>query len=289
MYRSLGTVPAIICASAFLIGIPCFGQTSPPPSTPPSGPVVVGEKPSVDPPPPATVAPAAAVPTDTPPATAPTGSTDALGPRNPVIVPPTEVGDPAKPPISVQPVSPAHTLPAKDASAAYAAGAKPYVIGSLDVLDIKVWNAPNLSGFFEVGPDGMISMPLIGEIRGDGVTKEEITKTIREKLASAVFTEPPEVNVQVARVNSKKYYIFGGVNRPGEFPLLGSMTVLDAFATAGGFHDFANKKNIYILRENPKAKGGIETLKFNFNDVSKGKHMEQNIQLQNGDRIFVKE
>jgi polysaccharide export outer membrane protein len=155
------------------------------------------------------------------------------------------------------------------------------------VLDIKVWNAPNLSGFFEVGPDGMISMPLLGELRGDGVTKEELTKTIREKLATSVFTEPPEVNVQVARVNSKKYYVFGPVFHGGEFPLLGRVTVLDAFALVGGFQDFANKKGIYIQRADPTAKNGVKTLKFNYNDVSHGKHMEQNIQLQNGDRIFV--
>jgi polysaccharide export outer membrane protein len=196
-----------------------------------------------------------------------------------VTIPPPASGDKAQPP--------SHTLPAKDASSPYATATRPYVIGSLDVLDIKVWNAPNLSGFFEVGPDGMISMPLLGEIRGDGVTKEELTRTIREKLATTVFTEPPEVNVQVARVNSKKYYVFGPVFHGGEFPLLGPMTVLDAFALVGGFQDFANKKGIYIQRADPTAKNGITTLKFNYNDVSHGRHMDQNIQLQNGDRIFV--
>jgi polysaccharide biosynthesis/export protein len=94
--------------------------------------------------------------------------------------------------------------------------------------------------------------------------------------------EDPEVNVQVARINSKKFYIYGGCLRQGEFPLNGNMTVLDAFANCGGFKDFANLKKIYILR-------GAEQLPFNYKDVSHGKRMEQNRQLQNGDRIFVPE
>ncbi len=167
-----------------------------------------------------------------------------------------------------------------DASVAFSTPSKPYVIGALDVLDIKVWNAPNLSGFSDVGSDGMISMPLIGELRADGMTKEQLTQLIRDKLAATYFTVPPEVTVQVARVNSKKYYVHGEVNRPGEFQLLGPTTVLDAFATTGGFHDFANTKKIYILR-------GGKKLKFNYKEVSQGKKMEQNILIENGDHIFV--
>jgi polysaccharide export outer membrane protein len=158
---------------------------------------------------------------------------------------------------------------------------KPYVIGSLDVLSVTVWNDAKLSGFFDVRPDGMMSMPLIGEMRADGLTVNELTALIKNKLSATVM-EDPEVNVQVARVNSKKFYIYGGCLRQGEFPLNGSMTVMDAFANCGGFKDFVNLKKIYILR-------GTEQIPFNYKDVSHGKHMEQNRQLQNGDRIFVPE
>jgi polysaccharide export outer membrane protein len=158
---------------------------------------------------------------------------------------------------------------------------KPYVIGSLDVLSVTVWNDAKLSGFFDVRPDGMISMPLIGEMRADGLSVNELTALITKKLKATVM-EDPEVNVQVARVNSKKFYIYGGCQRQGEFPLTGNMTVMDAFANCGGFKDFVNLKKIYILR-------GTEQIPFNYKDVSHGKHMEQNRQLQNGDRIFVPE
>ncbi len=156
----------------------------------------------------------------------------------------------------------------------------PYVIGPLDVLNISVWNDPKLSGFVEVRPDGIISMHLIGEIKADGLTIAELTKVVKDKL-SAVMNDP-EVNIQPTRINSKRVYVMGEVNRPGEMPLIGTMTVLDALSNAGGFKEFSSPKKIYVLR-------GDQKFKFNYNDVSKGKHMEQNIVLQNGDHIFVPE
>lgn len=158
---------------------------------------------------------------------------------------------------------------------------KPYVIGSLDILQINVWNDAKLSGLFDVRPDGILSLPLIGEMKADGLTVPELTQLIKTKLAASVM-EDPEVNIQVVRINSKKFYIFGGCLKQGEFPLVSAMTVLDAFANCGGFKDFANLKKIYVLR-------GTERFSFNYKEVSQGKHMEQNRLLQNGDRIFVPE
>ncbi len=157
-----------------------------------------------------------------------------------------------------------------------------YVIGPLDVLDIRVWNSPNLSGIFSIGSDGLLSMPLLGQLKADGETVDSLTRIVRNRLGASVFECPPEVNIQVLRNNSKKYYIYGGVQRQGEFPLNGSMTVMDAFANCGGFKDFANLKKIYILR-------GDQRLKFNYKEVSQGKNLTQNIALRNGDRIFVPE
>ena len=164
---------------------------------------------------------------------------------------------------------------------------KPYVVGSLDVLEIKVWQDQNLSGIFDVGPDGMISLPLVGQIKADGMTQADLTRTIRNRLAGTVFECPPEVNVQVLKVNSKRYSMLGGILKQGEFPLVADMTVMDAFANCGGFKDFANKKKIYILRKD--ATGSTKKIPFNYNDVSRGRNMEQDIKLQNGDRIIVPE
>jgi polysaccharide export outer membrane protein len=183
--------------------------------------------------------------------------------------------------------SPKATPPAKSAGAGVSnqgakPGAKPYVIGPLDVLDVNVWNDAHLSHIYDVSPDGTISMPLIGLVRADGLTQSELAAAISEKLLAVLNS--PEVNVQVLKVNSKKYFVYGAVNRPGEYPLNGETTVLDAFANVAGFHDFANKKKIRIIRN-----GVAKPLIFNYMDVSKGKHLEQNIVLQNGDRIYVDE
>jgi polysaccharide export outer membrane protein len=96
------------------------------------------------------------------------------------------------------------------------------------------------------------------------------------------FLNSPEVDVQVLKVNSKRYFVYGGVGRPGEYPLVEETTVMDALSIVSGFKDFANKKKIYVLR-------GTQKFNFNYNEVSKGKNLEQNIQLQSGDRIFVPE
>ncbi len=160
----------------------------------------------------------------------------------------------------------------------------PYIIGPEDVLLIRVWAQAEFSGPVVVGPDGMISVQLIGDVKADGLTTGQLKAELEKRLAETALKNP-EVTVQVQRVNSRKYTIQGEVNHPGTFPLTGPMTVLEALVAGGGFHDFANPKRIYILRFKPD--GSTEKLSFNYKDVSHGKHMEQNIYIQNGDHIFV--
>jgi len=155
----------------------------------------------------------------------------------------------------------------------------PYVVGTLDVLEVRIWNDPKLSGIYTIRPDGILSLPLVGEFRADGYTVPQLTKVIKDKLGTLI--NDPEVNIQVVKINSKRVFVFGGVLRPGEMPLYQNMTVLDALSNVG-FKDFANPKKIRIMR-------GTQTFLFNYKDVSRGKNMEQNIYLQNGDRIFVPE
>jgi polysaccharide export outer membrane protein len=163
-------------------------------------------------------------------------------------------------------------------SSAPATANAPYVIGPLDVLIVKVWNNTNLSGPYDVRSDGMLSMPLIGEVKADGLTAKQLKETLTERLGD--FLHNPEVDVQIAKVNSKRYFVYGEVMHAGEFPLVEATTILDALANVGGFRDFANPKKIYVMR-------GAQKFNFNYNEVSKGKNLAQNIQLQNGDRIYV--
>ena len=156
---------------------------------------------------------------------------------------------------------------------------KTYVIGPEDILLISVWREDSLSHQYGVRPDGKITLPLIKDIQAAGLTPERLGEQLTQAL-SEYFTKP-EITVSVLQINSKKFYISGEVNRPGQYPLVTSITVFDALNAAGGFKDFANKKNIVIIR-------GDQRIKFNYEEVLKGKNLKQNIPVENEDTIVVK-
>jgi polysaccharide biosynthesis/export protein len=157
---------------------------------------------------------------------------------------------------------------------------KSYVIGAEDVLGITVWNSPQLSGAHTVRPDGRISIPLVGEIVAAGLTPLELEDQITEKLKSRNLILNPNVAVSVMQVNSKKYYLQGEVNKPGAYNLIVPTTILEALVNAGGFRDFAKETRIRIIR-------GKDTYYFNYKQVIKNQHTEQNIYLKPGDIIVV--
>ena len=153
-----------------------------------------------------------------------------------------------------------------------------YQIGGEDVISIQTWRHPEFSFNMAVRPDGKISVPLVGEMQIGGMTPDAFSKKFAEAIGD--YVRNPEVFVQVLDVRSKKYFIDGEVFKAGEYPLVARVRVLEALSKAGGFRDFANKKKIRILR-------GTQTLKFNWDEVVKGKNVEQNIYIENGDHIIV--
>jgi polysaccharide export outer membrane protein len=159
-----------------------------------------------------------------------------------------------------------------------------YVIGAEDILKIMIWRDADLSGVVGVRPDGKITRPLIGDLQAAGLTPERLASQLREAYSDKVIK--PEITVEVIQVNSKRYSIAGGVNHPGTFPLVVPMKVFDALTLAGGFQPFAKKSDIKILRDNGKT-----ILHFNYDAYTKGnkKAMDQNIFLENGDTILVKD
>ncbi len=159
-----------------------------------------------------------------------------------------------------------------------------FVLGAEDQIAITVYGSPEFSGSHMIRPDGKITLNFIGEVTATDLTPEQLGNEIKEKIRKYIVD--PDVSVQVLAVRSKKYFIQGEVGRTGEFPLTVPMRVLEALVNAGGFKDFANKKNIIIMRGTDMR--GTERIKFNYNEVIKGKHLEQNIYLQNGDIILVR-
>lgn len=156
---------------------------------------------------------------------------------------------------------------------------KSFKIGPEDVIDVQVWKERELSGSFVVRPDGKITLNLVGEVAIAGLTPMEVQQKLTTEFGKVLNT--PVVSVQMRAIRSSKYYITGNVGRTGMFPLVVKTTVLEALTLAGGLGEWANKKKIIILRN------GKERLYFNYNEVIRGKKIEQNIDLQNGDFIIV--
>jgi polysaccharide biosynthesis/export protein len=170
---------------------------------------------------------------------------------------------------------------ATTAQAPEASGDPDYVIGADDTLRISVWKEPDLSEVLPVRPDGKISMPLLNDIPAAGLTPLQLKDSITEKLKK--FIADPRVTVVVTAMNSRRIFVSGEVVHTGPMPLLPHMTMLQALSQAG-FTQFANVKAIYLLRtENGKQ----EKLPFNYKDVVKGNHPEQNIVLKPGDTVVV--
>ena len=156
-----------------------------------------------------------------------------------------------------------------------------YVIGADDTLKISVWKEPDLSETLPVRPDGKISMPLLNDIPAAGLTPLQLKDSITEKLKK--YIADPRVTVVVTAMNSRRVFVTGEVVHSGPLALLPHMTMLQALAQAG-FTQFANLKSIYLLRtENGKQ----VKLPFNYKDVVKGNHPEQNILLKPGDTLVV--
>lgn len=175
---------------------------------------------------------------------------------------------------------PASNTPASRVPAIHPAN---YIIGIGDVLEINVWKESELSKTVPIRPDGMITLPLVGEIKAAGLTPDQLKEQLTTALQKVVTD--PQVTVMVVSVSSLSFNIMGNVNRPGYYPLSRPMTILDAIAISGGFRDFAKEKKIYVLRTGPN--GVQQKIKFNYKDVIKGKNMAQNIMLQAHDVLVV--
>ncbi len=189
----------------------------------------------------------------------------------------TEVTSPTTPPATLP------DLDIKKEDLAKAAGAavdpRSYVIGAEDIIAIRVWREPEMSALYAVRPDGKISMPLVGEIEAGGLTPKELENKVVEALQTVM--NRPQVAISVQDVRSKKYYVQGQVNRAGSFPLVQKLTVLEALGLAGGLQEFANEKDIRILRKG-------QVIRFNYKEVTRGKKMDQNIEIMPGDQIIVR-
>lgn len=157
-----------------------------------------------------------------------------------------------------------------------------YVIGPEDMLSIVFWGEKDMSGDVIVRPDGKVSLPLINDIQAAGYTPEQLTQIVVK--AASKYVAQPNATVIVKAINSRKVFIVGQVSKPGAFPLIGDLTVLQLLAQAGDVLEYAKSKDIVIVR---KEEGGERRFKFNYKDVLRGRKTEQNILLKPGDTVIV--
>jgi polysaccharide export outer membrane protein len=158
-----------------------------------------------------------------------------------------------------------------------------YVIGIDDVLAINVWKESEISRIVFVRPDGKISIPLIGEVKADGLTPVALQTLIATELRSYLYE--PEVTVAVQEMRSQRFNMVGEVNKPGTYQVSKPMTVLDAIALAGGLRDFAKATKIYVLRVGPD--GSRNRLPFNYKRAIQGARDQGSLEVKARDTIVV--
>ena len=212
------------------------------------------------------------------PAQQPAPNAPATPPPTPAPAPPAQGG--TKPP-AVQAQAPAGA----QAQTVPTTGIQPppgYIIGARDVLSVIFWRDKDMSADVSVRPDGMISLPLINEVKAEGLTPDQLRDQIAQRAAR--YIADPTVSIVVREINSRQVFITGEVNKPGAYSLMMPTSVMQLISLAGGLREYAKTKDIVILR----TESGKQTaIPFNYKDVMNRKKLTQNILLQPGDTVIV--
>lgn len=157
-----------------------------------------------------------------------------------------------------------------------------YVLGVEDVLQVSVWQQPDLTMTVVIRPDGKISIPLLGDVQAAGHTAEQLADVIRERLKQ--YRKDPLVTIVVQEIKAYKVYVIGRVASQGMLELKTCTQVVQALAQAGGFTSFADKTDILLLRR----KGEHELrISIDYKKIVSGENPELNVFLEPGDTIIV--
>lgn len=172
--------------------------------------------------------------------------------------------------------------------AAASAAVDTYKIGVDDIVQVSVWRNPELGITVPVRPDGMISVPLVGDVSAGGKTPAEVAKTIQEKLST--YVRDPQVAVILTELRSHEYLsrvrVTGAVRQPVSIPYRPGMTVLDAVLAAGGVTEFAapNRSNLYR-----KTAEATKTYEVELDRILKRGDLSTNYDVAPGDVITIPE
>jgi polysaccharide biosynthesis/export protein len=158
-----------------------------------------------------------------------------------------------------------------------------YTIGPGDVLRIVTWKEPDFTlESVLVRTDGKISFPLLNDVQAAGLTPMMLKDVLETGLKS--YVAAPVITVTVTNAGSQKFYILGEVPRTGEYPIVKDLSVLQAFALAGGFTEWASKDEILLIR---REGGQKKVYKIDYKDMAKGKNLDQDLLIRADDTIIV--
>jgi len=166
--------------------------------------------------------------------------------------------------------------------------ANEFLLGPEDVVEVTVWRNQDLSRTITVRPDGMISLPLIGDVQASGLTAAQVGEKISKRLTE--YKENPSVSVSVKEINSYYIYVVGEVIHPGKFALKSYATVLQGISLAGGFTQYASRNRMAVLRWAVRKDSGNERqvrIPVSYDDLISGKGKVGNFTLMSGDTIVV--
>ena len=158
-----------------------------------------------------------------------------------------------------------------------------YVIGNGDILEIVTWKEEDFSREeIVVRLDGNISFPLLDDVVAEGKTPMQLKVDIQNGLKT--YVSAPHVTVTVRSAASKRFYILGEVVNTGEYPLTKNLNVLQAFALAGGFTEWASKKEIILLR---RVQGKDKVIRIDYRNILKGRDFSRIVDIRADDTIVV--
>jgi polysaccharide export outer membrane protein len=162
-----------------------------------------------------------------------------------------------------------------------------FLLGPEDVLEIVVWRNQDLSRQVVVRPDGMISMPVIGDVQAAGLSADQLAERIAKRLRE--YKENPTVSVSVREVNSYNVFVLGEVTKPGKYQLKSYTTILQAISLAGGFTPYASRNKLQIVRHMSNGNGGWKEVRLGmpYDDLLVGKGDPEYFMIKAGDTIVV--
>lgn len=163
-----------------------------------------------------------------------------------------------------------------------------FLLGPEDVLDITVWKNQDLSRSVAIRPDGLISLPIIGDVQAAGLTADALAQRIAERLKQFVASNPA-VSVSVKDLNSYSIFVLGEVAKPGKYQLKSYITILHAISMAGGFTEYAKRNKLQVVRTTPNGDHKLHEIHIpvRYDDVVAGKGEPGNLLLLSGDTVVV--